>query len=158
MTVETATLRQQLTEAMKDAMRAKDSQRLGVLRMVLAAIKDRDIAARTETSREGVSDADVIQVLQKLVKQRREAADAFDSGGRPELSANERAEAAIIETFLPAQMDEAASTAAIRTAIAESGASSIKDMGKVMALLRERHAGVMDMAKASPMVKSLLGA
>jgi len=158
MTVETATLRQQLTEAMKDAMRAKDSQRLGVLRMVLAAIKDRDIAARTETSREGVSDADVIQVLQKLVKQRREAADAFDSGGRPELSANERAEAAIIETFLPAQMDEAASTAAIRTAIAEAGASSIKDMGKVMALLRERHAGVMDMAKASPMVKSLLGA
>jgi hypothetical protein len=158
MTVETATLRQQLTEAMKDAMRAKDSQRLGVLRMVLAAIKDRDIAARTETSREGVSDADVIQVLQKLVKQRREAADAFDSGGRPELSANERAEAAIIETFLPAQMDEAASTAAIRAAIAEAGASSIKDMGKVMALLRERHAGVMDMAKASPMVKSLLGA
>jgi uncharacterized protein YqeY len=126
--------------------------------MVLAAIKDRDIAARTETSREGVSDADVIQVLQKLVKQRREAADAFDSGGRPELSANERAEAAIIETFLPAQMDEAASTAAIRAAIAEAGASSIKDMGKVMALLRERHAGVMDMAKASPMVKSLLGA
>ena len=158
MTVETATLRQQLTEAMKDAMRAKDSQRLGVLRMVLAAIKDRDIAARTETSREGVSDADVIQVLQKLVKQRREAADAFDSGGRPELSANERAEAAIIETFLPAQMDEAASTAAIKAAIAEAGASSIKDMGKVMALLRERHAGVMDMAKASPMVKSLLGA
>ena len=136
MTVETATLRQQLTEAMKDAMRAKDSQRLGVLRMVLAAIKDRDIAARTETSREGVSDA----------------------GGRPELSANERAEAAIIETFLPAQMDEAASTAAIKAAIAEAGASSIKDMGKVMALLRERHAGVMDMAKASPMVKSLLGA
>jgi len=151
-------IRERLTNDMKDAMRAKDSQRLGVLRMVLAAIKDRDIAARTETSREGVSDADVIQVLQKLVKQRREAADAFDSGGRPELSANERAEAAIIETFLPAQMDEAASTAAIRAAIAEAGASSIKDMGKVMALLRERHAGVMDMAKASPMVKSLLGA
>ncbi len=158
MTAETPNLRLRLNEAMKDAMRAKDSLRLGVLRMVLAAIKDRDIAARTEASREGVSDADVVQVLQKLVKQRRESAEAFDGGGRPEMAANERAEAAVIESFLPTQMDEAATKAAIQKAISDTGAASIKDMGKVMAALRERHAGVMDMAKASPLVKSILGA
>jgi uncharacterized protein YqeY len=149
-------LRQTLTESMKDAMRAKDSMKLGTLRMVLAAIKDRDIAARTESSREGISDDDISQLLQKLIKQRREAADAFTSGGRPELAENERAEAAIIESFLPQQLDEAAMTSVIETAIAETGATSIKDMGKVMAALRAKYAAVLDMTAASAKVKALL--
>ena len=149
-------LRQTLTESMKDAMRAKDSLKLGTLRMVLAAIKDRDIAARTESSREGISDDDISQLLQKLIKQRREAADAFTHGGRAELADNERAEAAIIESFLPQQLDEAAMTAAIQSAIAETGAASIKDMGKVMAALRGKYAAVLDMTAASAKVKTLL--
>jgi uncharacterized protein YqeY len=137
-------------------MRAKDSVKLGTLRMVLAAVKDRDIAARTETSREGISDDEISQLLQKLIKQRREAADAFTNGGRAELADNERAEAAIIESFLPQQLDDAAMAAAIQSAIAEAGASSIKDMGKVMAALRGKYAAVMDMTAASAKVKALL--
>ena len=156
MTDPSPSLRQTLTESMKDAMRAKDSVKLGTLRMVLAAIKDRDIAARTETSREGISDDEISQLLQKLIKQRREAADAFTNGGRAELADNERAEAAIIESFLPQQLDEAAMTAAIQSAIGEVGAASIKDMGKVMAALRGKYAAVMDMTAASAKVKALL--
>jgi uncharacterized protein YqeY len=156
MTDQPQTLRQTLNEAMKDAMRAKDAARLGALRMVLAAIKDRDIAARTADSREGISESDVIAVMQKMVKQRREAADAFDQGGRPELAASERAEIAVIESYLPRQMDEAAIIEAVKAAIAELGAREMKDMGKVIALLRDRHAGMMDMSKVSPIVKSQL--
>jgi len=156
MTDPSPSLLQTLTESMKDAMRAKDSVKLGTLRMVLAAVKDRDIAARTETSREGISDDEISQLLQKLIKQRREAAEAFTNGGRAELADNERAEAAIIESFLPKQLDEAAMTAAIQSAMAEAGASSIKDMGKVMAALRSKYAAVMDMTAASAKVKTLL--
>jgi uncharacterized protein YqeY len=156
MTDPSLSLRQTLTESMKDAMRAKDSLKLGTLRMVLAAIKDRDIAARTESSREGISDDDISQLLQKLIKQRREASDAFTSGGRPEMAENESAEAVIIESFLPQQLDEAAMTAVIQAAIAGTGAASIKDMGKVMAALRGKYAAVLDITAASAKVKALL--
>jgi uncharacterized protein YqeY len=156
MTTDAPSLRLELNEAMKTAMRAKDSVRLGVIRMVLAAIKDRDIAGRTEDSREGINDGEIFVLMRKMIKMRRESAEAFAAAKREDLVAKELEEAAIIETFLPSQMDEAAMTTAIKAAIAELGATSLKDMGKVVALLRERHGGSMDMAKASGVLKSLL--
>ena len=150
------TLRQDLNDAMKAAMKAREEQRLSCLRMILAAIKDKDIANRTETSREGISDDEIRQLLQKLIKQRRESAELFDKGGRPELAAGERAEAAVIESFLPKQLNQAAMAAAIDEAVTAIGAASIKDMGKVMAHLKERHAGTMDFGAASALVKARL--
>jgi hypothetical protein len=150
-------LRQKLNDAMKDAMKAKDAKRLATLRLVLAALKDRDIAARTETSRDLLGDDEILSLMAKMIKQREESAIAFDAGKRPELAAGEREEIAIIRSFMPAQMDEAGVKAAADTVIAELGATSIKDMGKVMAALRERHTGVLDMAKAGAVVKRLLG-
>lgn len=149
-------LRQELNDAMKAAMKAREEQRLSCVRMILAAIKDRDIANRTETSREGISDDEIRQLLQKLIKQRRESAELYDKGGRPELAAAERGEAAIIEGFLPQQMDQAAMAAAVESAVTATGAASVKDMGKVMAHLKERHAGTMDFAAASGLVKARL--
>ena len=151
-------LREQLNEAMKDAMRAKDQRRLATVRMVLAALKDKDIAARTETSREGISDDDILGLLAKMIKQREESALAFDTGNRPELAKSEREEIVVIRSFMPAQMSAEDSKAAIAKAIAETGASAMKDMGKVMAALKERYAGQMDFAKASATVKELLSA
>ena len=151
-------LRERFNEQLKDAMRAKNQKRVSTLRMVLAALKDRDIAARTETSREGVSDDDVLTLLAKMIKQREESAVAFDSGGRPELAANEREEIAIIREFMPQQMSAEESRAAAQGVIAEVRAASMKDMGKVMAALKERYAGQMDFAKASTTVKELLSA
>jgi hypothetical protein len=149
-------LRERFSEALKEAMRAKDQKRVATLRMVLAALKDRDIAARTETSREGVPDEDVLTLLAKMIKQREESATAFESGGRPELAAGEREEIAIIRTFMPQQMSAEEARAAAQEVIAELGAASIKDMGKVMAALKERYAGQMDFARASATVKELL--
>ena len=149
-------LREQFNEQLKDAMRAKDQKRVSTLRMILAALKDRDIAARTETSREGVPDEDVLSLLAKMIKQREESAAAFESGGRPELAANEREEIAIIRSFMPQQMSEDDARSAAQAAIAETGATSMKDMGKVMAVLKERFAGRMDFSKTSVMVKALL--
>jgi hypothetical protein len=149
-------LRQQLTDAMKEAMKAKDAKRLATVRLMLAALKDRDIAARSETSRELLGDDEILGLLAKMIKQREESALAFDTGNRPELAAGEREEIAIIRTFMPAQMDEAAANAAIKGVIAELGATSIKDMGKVMAALKERYAGQMDFGKASAATKTAL--
>jgi len=149
-------LREQFNEQLKEAMRARDQKRVSTLRMVLAALKDRDIAARTETSREGVPDEEVLSLLAKMIKQREESAAAFDSGGRPELAANERDEVAIIRGFMPRQMSEEESQAAMQAVIAETGAVSMKDMGKIMAALKERYAGRMDFSKASAAVKALL--
>ena len=149
-------LRERFNDQLKEAMRARDQKRVSTLRMVLAALKDRDIAARTETSREGVSDDDVLTLLAKMIKQREESAAAFDSGARPELAANEREEIAIIREFMPQQMSAEESRAAAQGVIAELGAASMKDMGKVMAALKERYAGQMDFAKASATVKDLL--
>jgi len=149
-------LRQQLNDSMKDAMKAKDAKRLATLRLVLAALKDRDIAARTETSRDLLGDDEILSLLAKMIKQRDESAVAFDAGNRPELAAGEREEIAIIRSFMPAQMDEAGVKAAAQGVIAELGASSIKDMGKVMAAMKERYAGQMDFARASAVVKEKL--
>src|ERR1700748_1641077 len=121
-------LREQFNEQMKEAMKAKDQKRLSTIRMVNAALKDKDIAARTETSREGISDDDVLGLLAKMIKQREESAAAFDRGGRPELAANEREEIAIIREFMPKQMSAEDARAATQAVIAEVGATSMKDM------------------------------
>jgi uncharacterized protein len=151
-------LRERLNERLKEAMRAREQKRVSTLRMVLAALKDKDIAARTETSRESVPVEEVLSLLAKMIKQREESAAAFDSGGRPELAAAEREEIAIIREFMPQQMSVEESRAAAQGLIAELAASSMKDMGKVMAALKERYAGQMDFAKASATVKELLSA
>jgi uncharacterized protein len=149
-------LREQLTDAMKEAMKAKDAKRLATVRLILAALKDRDIAARTETSRDLLGDDEILSLLAKMIKQRDESAVAFDAGNRPELAAGEREEIAIIRSFMPAQMDEAGVKAAAAATIADLGATSIKDMGKVMAAMKERYAGQMDFARASAIVKESL--
>jgi uncharacterized protein YqeY len=149
-------LRAQLTDAMKEAMKAKDTKRLSTVRLILAALKDRDIAARSETNKELVSDDDILTLLAKMIKQREESATAFDAGNRPELAANERGEIEVIRSFMPAQMDEAGVKGAVTKTIAEVGAASIKDMGKVMAVLKERYAGQMDFSKASAATKDAL--
>ena len=151
-------LREQLNEAMKEAMKAKDAKRLATVRLVLAALKDRDIAARSETSRDLLGDDEILSLMAKMIKQREESATAYDAGNRPELAAGEREEIAIIRSFMPAQMDEAGVKAAAQTVIADLGATSIKDMGKVMAAMKERYAGQMDFAKASAVVKEALSA
>ena len=151
-------LRDRFNEQLKEAMKAKDARRVSTLRMVNAALKDKDIAARTETSREGISDDDVLSLLAKMIKQREESADAFEKGGRPELATNERDEIAIIREFMPKQMSADEARAATQAIIAEVGATSMKDMGKVMAALKERYAGQMDFTKASATVKDLLSA
>ena len=149
-------LRAQLNDAMKEAMKAKDAKRLATVRLVLAALKDRDIAARSETSRELLGDDEILTLLAKMIKQREESAAVYRQGGRPELAENEEAEITIIRSFMPAQMDEAAMKDAVAKTIAEVGAASIKDMGKVMAVLKERYAGQMDFSKASAATKDAL--
>jgi uncharacterized protein len=149
-------LRAQLTDAMKEAMKAKDAKRLATVRLMLAALKDRDIAARTETSKELIGDDDILTLLAKMIKQREESAAVYRQGGRPELAENEEAEIAIIRTFMPRQMDEAEMKAEVAKVITEVGAASIKDMGKVMAVLKERYAGQMDFSRASAATKDAL--
>ncbi len=149
-------LRDQFNEALKAAMKAKDARRVGTLRMILAAAKDRDIAARSEDNREPVSDEDLLTLLAKMVKQREESAEIFDKGGRPELAAQERGEIEVIREFMPKQMGVEETRAAISAVIAEVGAASVKDMGKVMGALKARFAGQMDFGKAGGLVKDLL--
>lgn len=149
-------LRAQLNDAMKEAMKAKDAKRLATVRLILAALKDRDIAARTETSKDLVGDDDILTLLAKMIKQREESAAVYRQGGRPELAENEEGEIVVIRTFMPKQMDEAEMKAALQAVIAETGAASIKDMGKVMAVLKERYAGQMDFSKASAATKDAL--
>ena len=149
-------LREQFNEQMKEAMKAKDQRRLSTLRMVNAALKDKDIANRTETSREGISDDEILGLLGKMIKQREESAEAFDKGGRPEMAASEREEVTIIRSFMPKQMSPEEQTDAIQGVITDVGATSIKDMGKIMAALKERYAGQMDFSKASAATKDAL--
>lgn len=144
-------MRAAINEALKGAMKAGDKRRLSTVRMMMAAIKDRDIDARAP-----ISDADILSLLQKLIKSREESAGLYDKGERPELAAQEREEIGIIRTFMPEPMDEAETEAAIRGAIAETGATSVKDMGRVIGLLRARHAGRMDFGRASGRVKAAL--
>lgn len=149
-------MREKVMEEVKTAMKAGHKERLSTLRLIQAAVKDRDIANRG-TGKEAASDDEILQLMAKMVKQREESAKAFDEGGRPELAAKEREEIVIIRDFMPKQMDATETEAAIRAAIAETGAASVKDMGKVIARLREEFAGRMDFGKASGMVKGLLG-
>ena len=149
-------LRDKLNDAMKDAMRARDTAALGTIRLILAKLKEVDIAARTEANREGVADDRILSMLQGMIKQRNESVVLYEKGNRPELAEKEKAEIAVIERFLPQQMDEAAMAAAVREAVASAGAKTIKDMGGVMAALKARYAGQMDFAKASATVKKVL--
>ncbi|MCF1433426.1 GatB/YqeY domain-containing protein [Agrobacterium vitis] len=148
-------LREDLTTALKEAMKAKDSRRLSTIRLVQSAIKDRDIANRGE-GKDEASDDDILQLMAKLVKQREESAKIYEDNARPELAAQEREEVAIIKGFMPEQMDDAKVREAISGIITEISAEGVRDMGKVMAALKERYAGQMDFAKASGLVKELL--
>ena len=151
-------LRDRITTALTDAMRAKEADRLSTLRLINAAIKDRDIAMRGTTDEAaGLSDADVLAIMGRMVKQRQESARAYEEGGRLELAEKELAEIKVIEEFLPRQLSDAEAESAVDAAIAAVGATSIRDMGKVMAELKTKYTGQMDFAKAGPMVKSRLG-
>ena len=150
-------LREQFTEQLKVSMKAGDSARTSTLRMIMAKLKDTDIAARPKGI-DKVPDEEVLTMLRGMVKSRRESVSLYEQGNRPELAAKETAEIAVIAAFLPQQMDDAAIEAAVAAAIAEAGASSIKDMGKVMAALRAKHAAALDMSKTGPIVKARLSA
>jgi len=148
-------LREQFTEQLKVSMKAGNSARTSTLRMIMAKLKDTDIASRPKGI-DKVPDEEVLSMLRGMVKSRRESVVLYEQGNRPELAAKETAEIAVIEAFLPQQMDDAAIEAAVMRAIADLGASSIKDMGKVMADLRAKHAAALDMSKAGPIVKARL--
>lgn len=148
-------LRDQLAAALKDAMKSKNAERLSTVRLVQAAIKDRDIANRG-AGKEEASDDEILQILAKMVKQRDESAKIYEENARPELAAKERAEIAVLHDFLPKQLSDAEVRSNIAAIIAEIGAAGPKDMGKVMAVLKERYAGQMDFSKASGAVKEQL--
>jgi uncharacterized protein YqeY len=150
-------LRARFSESLKAAMKAHDVRAVSTLRMVLSSLKNRDIAARDKGNTAGIDDAEINQMLQGMIKQRRESIALYEQGKRPELAAQEAAEIAVIEGFLPKQLSDAELDEAVRAAIAATGAASAKDMGRVMAALREKHAGQMDFAKASGAAKRLLG-
>jgi uncharacterized protein YqeY len=150
-------LRDSIMSQLKDAMKAGDKPRVSALRLMQAAIKDRDIASRTDGRNDGVSDAELMDLFTKMVKQRKESADLYEKGGRPEHAAQERGEIAVIESFMPKQLSEAETRAAIEAVMKEIGASSVKDMGKVMAELKKRYAGQMDFGQVGAIAKSLLG-
>ena len=149
-------LRDRLSVSLKDAMKAKDATRLMTLRLINAAIKDRDIDARSEGVDSGVSDHDLLAILGKMVKQRQESDRAYEEGGRLELAEKEWAEIVIIEEFLPRQLSEQEVEQAIADAIAASGANSIRDMGKVMGVLKSKYTGQLDFGKVGGMVKAQL--
>ena len=149
-------MQERFTEALKEAVKSQDKVRVSTLRLITAAIKDRDIAARSADSGDGVSDEQILEILAKMVKQRQEAATTYEEAGRLELAEQERAEIVIIEEFLPQQLSEDEVGAAVAAAIAELGADSLKDMGKVMACLKGKYAGQMDFGKASALVKEKL--
>jgi len=148
--------RTRLNEALKEAMRAKKQRAVSTLRLILAALKDRDIAARGRGVTDGIQEDEILSMLQTMIKQRREAIALYEQGGRLELAEQEREEITIIEDFLPKQMSEDEVRDAVRTVIADIGAGGIKDMGRTMAELRTRYAGQMDFGKASGYVKEAL--
>ncbi len=150
-------LRDSFPIALKAAMKARDPIRTSTVRMIMAALKERDIDARGKGNTGGIDGGEIQRMLQGLVKQRREAIELYDKGGRPELAQKERAEIAVIEGFLPKQLSESETEAAINGVIAAVGAQSVKDMGRVMVALREKYSGQFDLTKAAPMVKRLLG-
>jgi uncharacterized protein len=149
-------LRARFNDELKAAMKAKDPRAVSTVRLILAALKDRDIAARGRGNTEGIGDDEIGDLLQKMIRQRRESIELYQQGKREDLAQQEREEIAIIERFLPQQMSESETAAAVSALIAELGAGSIKDMGRVMAALKQRHAGQMDFSKASALVKERL--
>jgi uncharacterized protein len=149
-------LRKRFSEELKESLKARDQRATSTLRLILAALKDRDIAARSRGNSTGIGEDEVLQMLQSMVKQRRESIEAYTKGARPDLVAQEEEEIAVIERYLPKQLGEAEASAIVTALIGELGAASIKDMGRVMAALKERYAGQMDMAKASGLVKQQL--
>jgi len=151
------TLREKLNSGLKDAMKAKDTARLSTLRLINAAIKDREIAERGKGDEVTVSEVDVLGILGKMVKQRQESARAYEEGGRLELAEKERSEISIIEDYLPKQLSEEESAEAVKKAIADTGADSIRDMGKVMGALKSKYTGQMDFSRVGGLVKAQLG-
>jgi len=149
-------LRSRISETLKAAMKAKETIPLATVRLIQAALKDRDIAARSKGNMDGIGDDEILSMLQSMIKQRRDSIEMYEKGGRPELADREAQEIDIIEGFLPAQMDDAAVDAALKSVIQELEAASMKDMGRVMAALKERYAGSMDFTKASALVKAKL--
>jgi uncharacterized protein YqeY len=150
-------LRESFADEMKLSMKAGNSARTSTLRMVMAKLKDTDIASRPKGI-DQIPDEDIVAMLRGMVKSRRESVELYTKGNRPELAAKEEAEIAVIESFLPSRMDDAAMRQAVAEAVTETGAASIKDMGKVMAALKAKHATSLDMARAGPMVKARLSA
>lgn len=149
-------MRETIAQALKDALKSRDKLRTGTLRLVNAAIQDRDIAHRG-AGKDPVNDDEILQILTKMVKQREESAKAFEEGGRIELAEQERGEIAIIKEYLPSQMGEDEVRKAAAEAVAETGAQGLRDMGRVMAVLKERYPGRIDFGRASAIVKELLG-
>ncbi|MCK8465285.1 GatB/YqeY domain-containing protein [Aliiroseovarius sp. S1339] len=150
-------MRSRVNDALKTAMKNKDATRLSTLRLISAAIKDRDIAMRGTGEEVEVTDADVLAILGKMVKQRQESARAYEEGGRLELAEKELSEITVIEDFLPKQLSDEETDAAVAAAISDVGAESIRDMGKVMGALKAKFTGRMDFGKVGPMVKGKLG-
>ena len=150
-------LRPRLTDSLKAAMKSRNERSVSTLRLILAALKDRDIAAKGKGNKDGISDDEVLGLLQSMIKQRRDSIEMYEKGGRSELARKEAEEITIIEGFLPKQMSEDETTAAIAEIIADVGAETLKDMGKTMAALKEKYAGRMDFSKASAVVKERLG-
>ena len=150
-------LRTRLNESLKTAMKAKDQRTVSTVRLTMAALKDRDIAARGKGRLDGIEEDEILAMLQSMIKQRRDSIELYRKGDREELAVQEEEEIAIIEQFLPAQLDAAATEEAVLSVIEEVGARNLKDMGRAMSALKERHAGRMDFAKASAIVKQRLG-
>jgi len=150
-------MRERIAAALKEAMLAKDKLRISAIRLMLAAVKDRDIALRSDDGASGLDDAGIMALLAKMVKQREESATTYETAGRMELAAIERAEIEVIKSFLPKPLSAKEVDAAVKKALAETGASSIRDMGKVMGVLKSQYAGQMDFGAAGSRVKAALG-
>jgi uncharacterized protein len=149
-------LRQAFTDRLKRALKARDGRTLSTTRLILAGLKDRDIAARGQGNAEGISETEIQRMLQAMIKQRRESIGLYEQGNRQDLAQQEREEIVVIESFLPRQLDKSEIESAVVSVIAETGAAGIKDMGRVMAALRERYAGVIDFGQAGVILKRLL--
>ena len=150
-------LREAFRDRLKEAMKARDSRTVSTVRLILAELKNRDVAARGQGNPDRLSEAEIQRMLQGMIKQRRELIALFQQGNRPDLAQQESEEIAVIESFLPRQLDEGEIEAAAKAAIDETGAATVKDLGKVMAALRERHVGVIDLGRAGAIVRRLLG-
>jgi uncharacterized protein YqeY len=150
-------LRQSFRDRLKEAMKARDSRTVSTVRLMLAGLKERDVAARGQGNLDGLSEAEIQRMLQAMIKQRRESIALYQQGNRPDLAQQEGEEIAVIESFLPRQLDEGEIEAAAKAAIDETGAATVKDLGKVMAVLRGRHGGVIDLGRAGAIARLLLG-